>query len=89
MRAIKSNRVYTIMEADVESFAKEGYDIYDNEGNLVKHGAGKSVPYEKYEALLADYEKLMTENAELQSELSSLKEASAENSSRKVKKVVK
>ena len=34
MIAIKANRQYTINETDVQSFAKEGYDVYDDKGNL-------------------------------------------------------
>ena len=48
MRAVKENREYTITEVDVESFAKEGYDIYDESGNIVRYGAGKTVSYDKY-----------------------------------------
>ena len=69
MQAVKENRVYTITEADVESFRKEGYDIYDELGNIVAHGVGKSVPYDKYDALLKENERLMAENAELTSQL--------------------
>lgn len=68
MEAIKENRVYTITDADVESFVREGYDIYDN-GKLVAYGVGKSVPYGKYMNLLNAYEALQTEYAELQSKM--------------------
>ena len=73
MQAVKENRVYTITEADVESFRKEGYDIYDEQGNIVAHGAGKTVSYDKYEALLKENERLMAENAELTSQMKKAK----------------
>lgn len=72
MRAVKANREYQITEADVSSFAKEGYDIYDENGALVRHGAGKTVTFEKYAQLLSNYEKLMAENAELTDKLAKL-----------------
>lgn len=72
MRAVKANREYQITEADVDSFAKEGYDIYGDNGALVRHGAGKTVTFEKYAQLLGNYEKLMAENAELTDKLAKL-----------------
>lgn len=72
MRAVKANREYQITEADVSSFVKEGYDIYDDNGVLVRHGAGKTVTFEKYAQLLSSYEKLMAENAELTDKLAKL-----------------
>lgn len=73
MRAVKANREYQITEADISSFVKEGYDIYDDNGVLVRHGAGKTVTFEKYAQLLGNYEKLMAENAELTDKLAQAK----------------
>ena len=67
MIAIKENRQYTITEADVQSFASEGYDVYDDAGNIVKYGVGKTVPYEAYM-------KLQKTNEELQEEIIELRE---------------
>lgn len=72
MVAIKSNREYTITEADVQSFANEGYDIFDDHGNLVAYGVGKSVPYEKYMKLMAQTEKLQDEIIELRDKIKKL-----------------
>ena len=69
MNAVKENRVYTITEADVESFKREGYDIYDDDGKLVCYGLGKSVPYDKYMELKEAYETLMEQCAELEDKL--------------------
>lgn len=71
MEAVKENRVYTITEADVESFKKEGFDIYDD-GKLVAYGTGKTIAYDKYAELSEAYEKLMSENAELSSQVTEL-----------------
>lgn len=72
MKAYKDNRVYTITEADVESFRKEGYDVYDDEGNLVVYGAGKTVPYEQYEKVQEMYEATLEENGALMDKVTKL-----------------
>lgn len=74
MKAIKENRVYTITEADKESFRVEGYDIYGDDGKLVCHGAGKMVSYDKYYELSLKYDALMEENARLTGEIEIMKE---------------
>lgn len=78
MKAVKDNRVYTITEVDVESFRKEGYDIFDDDNNIVAYGVGKSVSYDKYAELLSQYEQLMEENAELTSKLKKLEKKAKE-----------
>lgn len=78
MKAVKDNRVYTITEADVESFRREGYDVFDDNGNIVAYGVGKSVSFEKYAELMSQYEKLMEENAELTSKLKKLEKKAKE-----------
>lgn len=84
MEAVKENRVYTITEADVESFKKEGFDIYDD-GKLVAYGTGKTIAYDKYAELVEAYEKLMSENAELSSQVTQL-EADIAELEKKLKK---
>lgn len=73
MKAIKENRVYTITDADKQSFQREGYDIYEDDGTLIEYGAGKTVPYEKYVAVAEQVEKLQGEITALNEELESLK----------------
>jgi hypothetical protein len=65
MKAIKENRVYTITDAEMDSFRKEGYDIYDDKGKVVAYGVGKTVPFEKYVALQNQVEELKKEVASL------------------------
>lgn len=72
MLATKENRQYTISEADVQSFAKEGYDVYDDNGNIVAYGYGKTVPYEKYMRLMEQVEKLQDEIIELREQVKDL-----------------
>lgn len=66
MRAIKDNKVYTVTdEREMEFYRLKGFDIVDDDGNIKKHGAGKTVPYEKYEELHEKYEELLAEMAAL------------------------
>ena len=73
MKASKENRVYTITNAEMASFQKEGYDIYSDEGDLIAYGFGKSVPYEKYAKLMNQVETLQEEIIALREELEALK----------------
>lgn len=68
MEAIKANMVYTISEQEVESFRKQGYDIYDDKGKVVAYGVGKTVPYEQYAELLEKYEALKAKKTAKKSE---------------------
>lgn len=72
MVAIKENREYTITEADVQSFANDGYDVYDDNGNLVAYGVGKTVPFEKYMKLMKQVEDLQEEIIELREKVKHL-----------------
>jgi len=58
MFAIKSNKQYTIAAEQTDEYAAVGYDIYGEEMELVKRGAGSSVSYETYEAALKENEEL-------------------------------
>ena len=51
MRAKKQNKEYTITAAEVKGYQARGFDIYDG-GKLVQVGAGKTVPYAKYQQAL-------------------------------------
>lgn len=72
MVAIKGNREYTITEADVQSFANDGYDVYDDNGNIVAYGVGKTVPFEKYMKLMGQVEALQEEIIELRDKIKKL-----------------
>lgn len=48
MKATKGNKDYTIDQTQQERYVKEGFDILDDSGKLVRHGAGKTVPYDKF-----------------------------------------
>ena len=78
MKAIKENRVYTITDAEMSSFQKEGYDIYSDDGEVIAYGMGKSVPFEKYA-------KLMEQVEALQEEIIALKESASKKETAKKK----
>ena len=63
MRAVKENKEYTIEESQKGFYLGQGFDIYNDDGDLVEAGAGKTVSYEEYVAL---QEKLEALEAELQ-----------------------
>lgn len=50
MKAVKNNKVYTITEEQQKFYADAGYDILGEDGTVLIHGRGKTVPYEKYAA---------------------------------------
>ena len=58
MKASKGNKVYTIDEIEKEQYKNNGYDIYNDDGEVIEYGKGKTVPYEQYAALKKKYEEL-------------------------------
>lgn len=58
MLAKKGNRSYAITEAQKASYLKQGFDIHDDDGKVVAYGVGKTVPYEKYAAVVRELEEL-------------------------------
>lgn len=58
MRAVKANREYTITEAEKDFYQKQGFDIINDDGNVIQYGAGKSVPYEQYKKVVDELEAL-------------------------------
>lgn len=58
MQAVKENKVYTITETEQQSYQDQGFDIYNDDGEVVAYGRGKTVSYEEYEKLLKENETL-------------------------------
>ena len=58
MKALKDNKVYTIDETQKAHYVALGFDIQDDEGNVIAYGQGKTVPYEKYMAVVKELEEL-------------------------------
>lgn len=66
MKAVKGNKEYTISDTEKRIYIAQGYDIINDDGEIISYGAGKTVSYEKY----VELEK---ENLELKKELEFLK----------------
>lgn len=73
MKAVKLNRVYTITEPEKKSYIQQGYDIIDDDGNVIAYGAGKVISFEKHIKVLKAYEELLKENEALKKELAKKK----------------
>ena len=71
MRARKENKVYQVAtDAEKQRYLKAGYDIYDDNGNIVEHSPLKKVAY-------AELDKEKQQNAALKEELEALREENA------------
>lgn len=68
MKATKGNKVYTIDETQKAMYQAQGYDIVEDDGTVIQYGAGKNVPYEKYETLKKEKLNLEEENKKLKAE---------------------
>ncbi len=81
MTAEKGNKVYTITEAEKESYQSRGHDIYEDE-KVIAYGKGKTVPYE-------DYMKLQEENERLKEMIASSEEDAPSEEKTTARKTVK
>lgn len=68
MRAVKNNKEYSIDESQKKAYQDAGFDIYDEDGELVAFGQGKTIPYEVYQQAKAEAEMLLRENKGLSME---------------------
>lgn len=82
MKAMKQNKVYTIRETEKSYYIAQGYDILNDDGELISYGAGKSVSYEEHRqikdrlaVLEEENEKLKEDNKKLKAENKKLKES--------------
>ena len=85
MKAVKQNKVYTVDKKSMDSYAAKGFDIYDEDGKIVKHGAGKTVPYGEYDAAIAKGKAMESELAAKDAEIESLKEQLAAKAAKATK----
>ena len=68
MRAERGNKEYVIDETMVTDYQNQGYDIYDDNGEIVACGKGKTVPYEEYMALKVENQELKQTIQDMQKE---------------------
>lgn len=73
MFAVKGNKQYTIESREKDAFIADGFDILDENGNLIAEGAGKQIPVAALKAVQAKCDTLEAENAQLKAELDALK----------------
>ena len=58
MKAIRSNKEYTISEQQKEFYLKEGYDIIDDKGKIIEYSPKKTVKYAEYKKIKDELEAL-------------------------------
>ena len=75
MLAVKDNRCYTINDADITRYTREGYDVFDENNKLIAYAAGKTIAYGKYLDLQKENEELKRQIAALEKEYDELKKA--------------
>ena len=63
MKAKKGNRVYKVDENTKGAYLAQGFDIINDKGKVLEHGAGKKISVEAYNELLAELEALKAEKA--------------------------
>lgn len=67
MKAEKGNKVYTVDESTRARYEADGFDIKDDSGNLISTGKGKTVPYQDYQKVLDELNKLKANAANKES----------------------
>lgn len=68
MKAIKANKEYVVTEVNKAFYVKQGFDIIDDNGNLVAYGKGKTVPYDDHMQAVKEVERLQKLCSDLQEE---------------------
>lgn len=86
MRAVKGNKVYTIDETQQKFYVDSGFDILDDQGDVVAYGRGKTIPYGDYAVLKKEKEQLEKENIGLKEQLGNMQKTSAEKTTKKAGK---
>lgn len=66
MKAKKENKVYRITEDQKKRYLAEGYDIYDEEGNVQEYSPLKKIPFGEYMKAVQEIGKLRERITELE-----------------------
>lgn len=67
MKAVKGNKVYTVDEVSKKNYLAQGYDITDDNFNVIERSPSATVPYR-------EYDKVVKENEQLRAELDAAKD---------------
>lgn len=68
MKAKKDNKVYQITDVDKQRYLSEGYDIYNDDGEIAEYSPKKKIPYNEYIKLQKENENLHKRIAELEAQ---------------------
>ncbi len=81
MKAVKGNREYTVTQSELEGYRAQGFDIFDNDGEVIAYAKNKTIPYEEYIKVVNELEGLKTMTAEgiEQKELTNMETMTAED----------
>lgn len=66
MIAIKGNKTYSIDATQRKHYKESGFDILDDDGEVLDYGRGKTVPYDDYAKLKESHERLVTAYEDLE-----------------------
>lgn len=66
MKAKKDNKIYRIVESQKKRYLADGYDIFDDEGNLLEYSPLKKIEYNKYVKVVHENKELKAKIAELE-----------------------
>lgn len=91
MKAKKENKVYTInTEQEAQRYLKDGYDIYDDDGNVRDYSPKKKIAYSEYMKAAKEIERLQAlvaekdaENGALKTEIAALQQPARKAESKK------
>ena len=91
MKAKKENKVYTInTEQEAQRYLKDGYDIYDDDGNVRDYSPKKKIAFSEYMKAVQEIERLQAlvaerdaENGALKAEIAALQQPARKAESKK------
>ena len=79
---MKAKKVYSInTEQEAQRYLKDGYDIYDDDGNVREYSPKKKIAFSEYMKAVKEIERLQdlaAENEALKAEIASLRVAKQE-----------
>lgn len=79
MKAKKENKIYQInTDQEKQRYLKEGFDVYDDDGNVQEYSPQKKISYSEYIRAVKEIEHLQDLAAERYAEIETLKAENAE-----------